>query len=151
MELLLGSNSFRNTNGILKLQGKEQLVLEMPAGERQLFLTMDLYDPEGKHVAHVRRNQLAFNDKDRFALSTSSNILALFTGPAWVKVTDTTTGGTVLEATVAGQDKVSLVSGKFHTHKGQLIEITPHVCRIQGVLTKFNEVCDVQGGMIELG
>lgn len=151
MEIQLGSNSFRNTNGVLALEGKAQLVLEMPAGERQIFVTMDLYGPDGKHIGHVRRNQWAFNDEDRFRLETGSNALALFAGPAWLKISDARTGEGVLEVTVAGPERVRVTQGRFYTHKGHTMEITEHVCRIVGVCTWFNDVADVRGGPVELG
>ncbi len=151
MEMQLGSNSFRNSNGVLVLEGKAQLVLELPAGERQIFLTMDLYDPQGKHIGHVRRNHWAFNDEDRFRLETGSNALALFAGPAWVKITDAKTRESVLELTVAGPERVRVTRGRFCTHKGHTMEVTEHVCRIVGVCTRFNDVVDVRGGPVEFG
>ena len=47
LELHVGSNVFRNTNGVVKLQGKEQLVLETQPDPLVLLLTMDLYDDQG--------------------------------------------------------------------------------------------------------
>jgi len=44
IELHVGSNVFRTTNGVIKLQGKEQLVLEVRPDPPTLLLTMDLYD-----------------------------------------------------------------------------------------------------------
>jgi len=67
MDLKIGSNAFRNTNGVLVIQGKEQVVLELRAENRQLLLTMDLYDQESKHVAHLRRNAWGFNADNRFS------------------------------------------------------------------------------------
>src|SRR5207249_12124811 len=97
MELNIGSNIFRNTNGVLALQGREQNVLEMRPDQTQLLLTMDLYDKEGSQIAHLRRNSWAFNDKDRFQLSTSPVALSLFRDPVWLKLTDKETGDVVLE------------------------------------------------------
>ena len=151
MELILGSNNFRNTNGVITLQGKEQIVIEAPAGPRQVFLTMDFYDANGKHVAHLRRNQWGFNEDERFKVSTSPNTLALFTGPAWVRVTDAASREIVIEIVVVDEGKVSIPQGKVYTHKGQLVEITPHLCRILGITTLFNDASDVRGRSVVLG
>lgn len=55
MDLAIGSNSFRNTNGVLAIHGKEQIVLEIAAENDQLLLTMDLYSADGRQVAHLRQ------------------------------------------------------------------------------------------------
>jgi len=151
MELTLGSNSFRNSNGVLKLQGKEQIVLELRAVDHQLLLTMDLYDSAGSHVAHLRRNSWAFNRDNRFALSASPPSLPLFTSPTWLKLTDGETGEIVLEARVVQDDQIQVPSGKFYTHNGQLFEITSHLCRLEGGVTMFGDAFDVGGRAVVIG
>lgn len=151
MDLSIGSNSFRNANGVLKVQGREQLVLETRADGQQLLLTMDLYGSTGEHLAHLRRNVWAFNHDERFQVTTGPTTPALFTESAWLRLTDTQTGEPVLEAKIVGADKVQILTGKFHTHKGQLLEITSHLCRIAGSVTMFGDVLDVGGGTVAIG
>jgi len=151
MELTLGSNSIRNTNGVLKVQGKEQIVLELRAGDNQLLVTMDLYDSGGNHVAHLRRNVWAFNHHNRFEISTSPASLPLFTTPTWLKLTDNETGEIVFEASAVDKEKVQVPRGKLYTHKGQLLEITSHYCRIVGGVTLFGDVLDAGGGAVVVG
>ena len=151
MELTLGSNSFRNSTGVVTLQGKEQIVLEIRAVDHQLLLTMDLYDSAGTHVAHLRRNSWAFNRDNRFALSASPPSLPLFTSPTWLKLTDSEAGEIVFEARVVQNDQIQVPSGKFYTHKGQLFEITSHLCRLAGGVTLFGDVFDVGGGAVVIG
>lgn len=151
MELRIGSNSFRNTNGVLTLQGKEQVVLELPAHENQLLLTMDFYDAAGLHIAHLRRNSWAFNYKDRFEISTGPATLPLFREPTWLKVLDKETGAIAFEARAEGKNQVQVPRAQFHTHKGQLVEITSHLCRLGGAVTLFGEVSDLRGGAVPIG
>ena len=56
MELNIGSNVYRNANGVLTLERKEQIVIEARSESPQLLVTADLYDAKGDHVAHLRRN-----------------------------------------------------------------------------------------------
>jgi protocatechuate 3,4-dioxygenase beta subunit len=105
LEIRLGSNIFRNTNGVIRVQGKEQLVLELAPDQERILLTIDLYDGSGNHVAHLRRNRWAFNDGNRFSLNTSESPPTLFPNLPWLKVTDQETGETVLEAAVAPGEK----------------------------------------------
>lgn len=150
LELNIGSNVFRNTNGVLKIQGKEQIVFELRPNDHQLLLTMDLYDDEGKHVAHLRRNTWAVNVANRFAVSTTSTS-SLFSEPSWLKVSDSHIDDTVLEITLINHDKIHLVSGKFYSHKGQLVEITSHLCRIGSGVTMFGNVFESRGGIVSIG
>lgn len=152
LELTIGSNVFRNTNGVVKLQGKEQMVVEFYPGENQLLLTMDFYDNAGTHTAHLRRNAWAFNTANRYVLTTSPAALSLFTGPLWLKVSDRHSGGdVVLEVTVTPNGKIQIPNGKFHTHKGHLVEITSHYCRVVPGLTLFGDVFEARGGAASIG
>jgi hypothetical protein len=151
LEIRLGSNIFRNTNGVLRVQGKEQLVLELSPEQDRILLTIDLYDGSGNHVAHHRRNRWAFNDGTRFTLHTSDSPPTLFPNLPWLKVTDQDTGETVLEAAVAPGGKIHVATGKFYSHRGQLIEITSHFCRVGSTHTLFGDVFEARGGTAVLG
>ncbi len=151
LEIRLGSNIFRNTNGVLKIQGKEQLVLELAPEHDRILLTMDLYDGSGNHVAHLRRNRWAFNDGGRFVISTSESPPTLFPNLAWLKLTDQESGDTILEAAVSPDDKIHVATGKFYSHRGQLIEITSHYCRVGSTQTLFGDVFEARGGTATLG
>ena len=151
IELRLGSNIFRNTNGVVKIQGKEQLVLEASAAHDRVLLTMDFYDGSGHHIAHLRRNKWAFNDANRFLISTSESPPSLFPHLPWLKVTDQDSGDTLLEAAVAPGGKIHVATGKFYSHRGQLIEITSHFCRVGSSQTLFGDVFEARGGIALLG
>ena len=115
------------------------------------MLTIDLYDGSGHHVAHLRRNRWAFNDGARFALSTSDSPPTLFPNLPWLKVTDQDTGETVIEAAMAPGEKIHVATGKFYSHRGQLIEITSHFCRVGSTHTLFGDVFEARGGTAVLG
>lgn len=152
LELNIGSNIFRNTNGVLKIQGKEQIVIELRPDDHQLLLTMDVYDSEGKHIAHLRRNTWAFNTANRFVVATTgSSSPSLFSEPSWLKVSDSQTGDTILEVTLVDHARIHVVSGKFYSHKGHLVEITSHICRIGTSLSMFGDVVESRGGVASVG
>lgn len=151
MDLSIGSNIYRNANGVLRVQGKEQLVLETRSDGRQLLLTMDLYDSKGEHIAHLRRNVWAFNRDERFQIAIDPTEPTLFTKLGWLRLIDVQTGESALEAHLIGTDKVQILKGTFHTHKGQLLEITSHLFRISGSVTMFGDVLDVRGGVVAIG
>lgn len=148
-EINLGSNILRNSNGVLTLQGREQLVIECAL--HQLLLTMDFFDETGQHTAHLRRNRWAFNTRERYILHTSSPTAAALTEGAWLKVLERQTGTVVLELTSQADARVELVNGHFYTHRGELVEITPHVCRIGTSVALFGDIRECRGGSVRLG
>ena len=137
LEIRLGSNIFRNTNGVIRVQGKEQLVLELAPDQERILLTIDLYDGSGNHVAHLRRNRWAFNDGNRFSLNTSESPPTLFPNLPWLKVTDQETGETVLEAAVAPGEKIHVATGKF--------------CQRRSIFDDADDVFEARGGTAVLG
>jgi hypothetical protein len=151
LELHLGSNVFRNTNGVIKLQGKEQLVLEIRPLPLALLLTMDLYDEQGARVGHIRRNALSAHSKGRFTINvTTSDETATGTPPS-VTVAERITGHTVFEACLVQGRKIRITVGHFHTHKGDLVTVSPHYCRIGTSLTLFGDVAESRGGAATIG
>ncbi|MGH7255148.1 MAG: hypothetical protein ACREI3_05160 [Nitrospirales bacterium] len=150
MELTLGSNVFRNSNGILKIHGKEQCVLELKPEENLLLLTMDFYDGEGARIGHIRRNVLAFDPYHRFDVASTPPSPTLFQDPPWLMVTDTTTAEVVFQVSAPDKDRIVVSQAKFYSHTGLLVEITTHFCRVPGIPTMFRDVMDVRGGTVTL-
>ncbi|MEC4890682.1 MAG: hypothetical protein RI101_11545 [Nitrospira sp.] len=151
LELLIGSNIFRNTNGVIKIQGKEQLFLESKPEHGLLLVTLDLYSEAGVHVGHVRRNVLVLNRTEQFAIDIHRTDGSTPSDLPSVIVTDRLSGQTVLEARAVAEKKVQILTGKFYSHKGMLVDITPHYCRIGSGTTLFGDVSENKGSAIVLG
>lgn len=141
MELIIGSNIIRDTSGVLNVQGYDQIFLEV-GEDGQLLLTMDIYDAARNHVAKLRRNAWAFNDRNRFEVTTS---------PTSLKLIDKESGETVVDASVLDKDKVQVSQGTFYTKEGSLLEITPDFWRIAGSITMSGNVFDSCGGAVAIG
>ena len=151
LELLIGSNIFRNTNGVIKLQGKEQVFLEPKPEQGLLLVTLDLYSEAGMHVGHVRRNVLVLNRAEQFAIDIHRTDGSNPSDLPSVIVTDRLSSQTVLEARAVAEQKVQIVTGKLYSHKGMLVDITPHYCRIGSGTALFGEVSENKGSAIVLG
>ena len=151
MELNIGSNRYRNASGVIKVQDKEQIVLQIQTEDPRLLVTMDLYDATGNHVAHLRRNTWAFNSKNRFELQSSPASASLFTFPACLKLLEKETGEVILEINLVDKDTIHIPRGRVYSSKGQLIEITPHCWRLPGKPSMFGSVQDVRAGMVVMG
>ena len=151
LELRIGSNSFRHTNGVITIQGKEQLVFENKPQHGLFLLTFDLYSREGTKIAHLRRNVLKVNQDDRFLIHTNHTQQERSTDPLWILLTDRETREIVLEAHMPTESRIQISSGRFYSHKGNLVEITPHYCRIGSGMTLFGDIRETQGGSALLG
>ncbi|UVT16214.1 MAG: hypothetical protein H8K04_01205 [Nitrospira sp.] len=151
LELRIGSNIFRNTSGVVTIQGKEQLVIEAKPEYRLLFATADFYDEHGARIAHLRRNAFVLNEGGRFAVDVQfGQNLSSVVIPS-VRVTDLQSSETILEARMASENRVHITCGKFRSHKGALVEITSHYCRISSVTTRFGDILETRGGPVVLG
>ena len=151
LELCIGSNIFRNTNGVITIHAKEQLVIETNREHGLLLITLDLYDVHGARVAHLRRNTLTLNEGNRFAVEVHLEpSLSPADGPS-VRLTDLHSGGIVLTATMTSEHKVSFLYGKLYSHRGIQVEITPNYCRIGSGRTLFGDIIESRGGPAILG
>ncbi|ALA60684.1 hypothetical protein [Nitrospira moscoviensis] len=148
-ELLIGSNIFRNTNGVVKIDGKEQLVLEYRPEQALLWLTIDLYGEAGDHIAHVRRNRVVLNQGGRFSIESRGP--GPEGEPPSVRLWDQQSGVLVCEANAVAENKIRISAGKFYSHKGQPVEITPHYCRIGSGTALFGDIVESRGGTVVLG
>lgn len=115
MQLTIGSNHLRSTDGIISVRGKRQICLEWGQQNGDLLLTMDLYGAGGGHIARLRRNQWTFNDNNRFDFAGNTSGFDLL---------DTKSNHVVLGARVVGQDSVVITQGVFYSSAGHEIEIT---------------------------
>ncbi len=149
MEINIGSNIIRNASGVLRVYGTDQIHLEIGEHDQQLLLTMDVYDAQGNHAAKLRRNAWAFNNADRYQVTTQPSSLTL---------SDRTTGEVLVAAQVVDRGRVEVSQGHFYTPGGHhLIEITPSFLRVAGVtmtrnvIDGFGQAIDISSGGIGIG
>ena len=150
MDVAIGSNVLRNTNGVVKLLGKEQVVFEVRDEEPHLLLTMDLYDMTGTRLAHLRRNAWIVNPGNRFQVTSVPAVRALFYQPASVKVVDGRVKEVVLEALLEETGRIQILHGQLYAYTGACLEITPHCWRIVGDTRAFGNVYDCRGGPADI-
>ena len=151
LELHVGSNIFRTTNGVIKIQGKEQIVLEVQPDPPALLLTMDFYDEQGQRIGHLRRNQLSAAGASRFAVGVTAPPDATLDDSLTITVSERATGSTVVEVYLFQRRKIRFTTAHFHTHKGEVVSISPHYCRLSTGLTMFGDVVEGRGGTAAIG
>jgi hypothetical protein len=57
----------------------------------------------------------------------------------------------VFEACFIQRRKIRITVGHFYTHKGELVTVSPHYCRIGTGLTLFGDVAESRGSAAAIG
>ena len=141
MDIQLGTNTLRNTNGAFLAHGKEQLRIEWVEDQQKLSLTMGVFMPTGTEVATLKQNAWETNPNDRFLLTNTAEVL---------KVEDTTLKTTVMEIHKAENQTVNIPVAKFYTSKGTLSEVSAEWWRVGNKMELTGIDTDLEGGAIEL-
>ena len=141
MDIELGTNTLRNTNGIFMAHGKEQLRIEWLEEGKKLALSMGVFMPTGTEVARLHRNTWENNPGDRFVLTEL---------PDRVKLEDTTLKTVVMEIQTKPHQTVAIPAAKFYTSNGTLSEVSPEWWRVGNKMELAGIESDLEGGGIEL-
>jgi len=140
VDIVIGSNVLRNTNGVLTAHGQQQLSVEVQEDNQQILLTMDMYMPTGTQVAKLERNVWTANDGERFELTAE---------PQSLKIIDNTLKNVVIE--LKTEDKrLTMGQAKFYTSKGTLSEVSPEWWRVGNKLELNGIDMDLEGGDIAM-
>ncbi len=141
MNIQLGTNTLRNTNGTFLAHGKEQIRIEWLEEEKTLALTMGVFMPTGTEVATLKHNVWETNPNDRFLFTST---------PETLKVEDTTLKTVVMEIQTAEDQSVKIPAAKFYTSKGTLSEVSAEWWRVGNKMELTGIDTDLEGGGIEL-
>lgn len=141
MDVVIGGNIFRNTDGTVVLEGVPQieLVVKQPTGP--VLVNFALFDENGRMKAKIVNSSLMFNEAGAYSLSRLENGIVL---------KHAQTDKVILRAEVREPNTVSVPEAEFHTARGRLLQVTSVDWSIGGTRTAQGDE-DVKGGSIELG
>ena len=141
MDIVIGSNVLRNTNGVVTAHGQQHLHVEIGEDNCEILLTMEMYMPTGTQVAKLERNVWTSNDGERFELTTESQSL---------KIVDNTLKNVVIELKAEKEKRLLMHQAKFYTSKGTLSEVSPEWWRVGNKLELNGIDMDLEGGAIAM-
>ena len=141
MDINIGSNTLRNTNGVVTAHGQELIRVEVGESDGQLLLTMGMYMPTGSEVAKLERNAWVSNEGDRFEITAE---------PSSVKVVDKTLKNVVIQLTTDDTKGIEVPLAKFYTAKGMLSEVSAEWWRVGNKMELTGIDMDLEGGNVEL-
>jgi len=141
MDVEVGSNLYRNTDGMIEIEGVQQIQVAMKPTTGALLVSFALFDAAGKVTAKLVDSTLMINEGRAYEVNTTPNNLLL---------THLASGTVILQMDVKAPDVVAFTKGEFHTIKGHVIQVSPTEWKIDK-LRASGTTQDVKGGSVVLG
>ncbi len=141
MDIEIGSNLYRNSNGTIDIEGVPQFEVSIKQPTKTLLVNFALFDDTGRMMAKVVDSNLTFNERRAYELSKSQTAVALKHGE---------TGTVIFKMELKDGDRVVFNHGTFHTIKGHKLDVSPTECRIDKKRLSGKET-DAQGGAAAVG
>jgi hypothetical protein len=141
MDVEIGSNLYRNTNGMITIEGVPQIEVAVKPLTGALLVNFALFDGAGKMLAKLSDSTLMFNERRVYEVSKTAKSVAL-------KQVDS--GKIILQMELRAPEMVAITKGEFHTVKGHVIEVTPTEWKIDKLRASGTKQ-DMQGREIVLG
>jgi hypothetical protein len=141
MDIEIGSNLYRNSNGTIDIEGVPQFEVAIKQPTRSLMVTFALFDEVGRMMAKVVDSSLTFNERRAYELAKS---------PTSISLTHRESGTVIFAIELREGDRVVLNRGTFHTMKGHKLDVSPTECRIDKKRLSGKDT-DVSGGAASVG
>jgi hypothetical protein len=142
MDVKVGPHWYRNSNGIVEIEGLPQIELQLrKTGGSPVRVNFAIFDNIGKLHAKIEANSLVINQQGAYQLERVENGLVL---------TNRGDKKRVLAINVTGTDQVEIPEGEFYTLKGHLLKITPDEWTVEKTTEKSGET-DVKGQAVAVG
>ena len=109
MDIEVGSNLYRNSNGIIDIEGVPQFEVAIKESVRALLVNFALFDDVGRMMAKVVDSNLTFNERRAYQLAKS---------PTSVSLKHEESGTVVFTLELREGNRVVFSRGTFHTIKG---------------------------------
>jgi hypothetical protein len=141
MDIEVGSNLYRNTDGMIEIEGTPQIQVSLKPKTGDLLVTFALFDAGGKVTAKLIDSTLMINERRAYEVNTTSKSLRL---------TQSDSGAVILQIDVKAPGLVAFTKGEFHTMKGHVFHASPTEWNIDK-LRVSGTVQDLKGGSVILG
>ncbi len=141
MDIEIGSNLYKNSNGTIEVEGIPQLQVAYHPSSGALLVNFALFDATGRMLAKVVDSTLMFNERRAYELVKTAKGLTM---------KEVASGKTVLKLDARTPQAIAFVQGEFHTMKGHLLQVTATEWKIEKQ-HKSGLTQDSQGGVVSIG
>lgn len=141
MDLEIGSNLYRNADGMLEIEGVPQIMIALRKPSGPLLVNFVVFDNVGRVMAKVVDSTMAFNERRAYELTRT---------PTGLAMKHSESGKVVLQVEVKESGRVVVQNGEFLTVKGHLLEISPVEWRLEKHRMSGGDT-DLKGGAVLIG
>jgi hypothetical protein len=141
MDLEIGSNLYRNTDGTVEVEGVPQMTVALRKPEGPLLVSFVLFDQVGRVLMKVVDSTMAFNERRAHELEKTATRFLL---------KNVEMGKIVVLMEVKQPGRVTISQGDWITIKGHRMEILPHEWRLDKLKRAKDDV-DAKGVSVKLG
>ena len=141
MDVEVGSNLYRNTDGMIEIEGVPQIQLALKPTTGDLLVTFALFDAGGKVTAKLIDSTLMINERRAYEVTKA---------PKSLRLTHLPSGTVILQMDITALGVVAFTIGEFHTIKGHVIQVSPAEWKIDK-LRASGTTHDLKGGSVVLG
>ncbi|OQW35834.1 MAG: hypothetical protein A4E19_16440 [Nitrospira sp. SG-bin1] len=141
MDIEIGSNLYRNSNGTIEIEGVPQIQVARHSSSGALLVNFALFDSNGRMLAKVVDSAMMFNERRAYELTKTNTSVAL---------REAESGKILFQFDVKASDVVSFSRGEFPTMKGRLFHVSPTEWRIEKQ-QKRGLTQDAKGGAVSIG
>jgi hypothetical protein len=141
MDVEVGSNLYRNTDGTIEVEGVPQIQVALKPATGALLVSFALFDAGGKVVAKLVDSTLMINEKRAYEVNKT---------PKSLRLTQSATGTVILQMDVKMPDVVAFTKGEFHTMKGHVIQVSSGEWKIDK-LRVSGTTQDLKGRSVVIG
>lgn len=141
MDIEVGSNLYRNTDGTIEIEGVPQIQVVRHPSTGALLVNFALFDSTGRMLAKMVESTLMFNDRRAYDVSKTAQSVA---------VRESASDKVLLKMEVKTPGVVSFSQGEFHTMKGHLLEVSAKEWKLDK-LVKSGQTVDANGSAVTIG
>ena len=141
MDIEIGSNLYRNSNGTIEVEGVPQIEVARHPSTGALLVNFALFDANGRLLAKLVDSAITFNERRAYELTKTNQSVAM---------KEAESGNILLQFEVKASDVVSLSRGEFYTMKGRLFKVSPTEWKLEKQQTS-GLTQDADGGSVSIG
>jgi len=141
MDVEIGSNLYRNTDGTIEVEGVPQLSVGVRKPGGPLLVNFVAYEEGGRVVAKLVDSSLAVNERRAYEVERT---------PAAVILKNREAGRVTLKVELKGDGRIVIPLGDFLTIKAHRLEILPTEWRLNKQQLSGGD-SDANGGRIAIG
>jgi hypothetical protein len=141
MDIEIGSNLYRNSNGTIEVDGVPQIQVARHPSTGALLVNFALFDANGRMLAKAVDSTMMFNERRAYELTKTDTSVAM---------KEAASGKILLQLEVKPPDVVSFSRGEFHTMQGRLLHVSPTEWKIDKQ-QKSGLTQDAKGGAVSIG